>query len=50
MIDRADLYVRLDRWDDAIAAYDAALALVTNEAEQRFLTDQRAVAERRSTG
>ncbi len=41
---RADLLVRLERWDEAVDAYDRALALATNAAEQRFLTEQRAVA------
>jgi len=34
---RADLLYRLERWDDAAGAYRQALALTTNEAEQRFL-------------
>ena len=34
---RADLLRRLERHDAAASAYDAALALVTNEAERRFL-------------
>ena len=45
---RADLLVRLERWSEAIDAYDAALALVTNAAEARFLTDRRALALARS--
>jgi RNA polymerase sigma-70 factor (ECF subfamily) len=39
---RADLLVRLDRPDEARAAYDRALALVTNAAERSFLTFRRA--------
>ena len=39
---RADLLRRLGRTDDAAAAYDAALALVTNAAERRFLEERRA--------
>jgi RNA polymerase sigma-70 factor (ECF subfamily) len=38
---RADFLRRLGRRDDAAAAYDAALALVTNAAERRFLEDRR---------
>jgi RNA polymerase sigma-70 factor, ECF subfamily len=34
---RADLYRRLDRRDDAAAAYRRALELTTNEAESRYL-------------
>jgi len=41
---RADLYVRLERWDDAVTAYDEAVALVMNTAERRFLARQRAAA------
>ena len=40
---RADLLRRLDRRDEAAAAYREALALVTNEAERRFL--ERRLAE-----
>ncbi|MBX3285466.1 MAG: RNA polymerase sigma factor, partial [Actinobacteria bacterium] len=39
---RADLLVRLGRAAEAADAYDAALALATNPAEQRFLADRRA--------
>ncbi len=39
---RADLLVRLRRPDEAAAAYDAALALVSNPAEERFLAERRA--------
>ena len=39
---RADLLRRLDRSDEAVAAYDDALALVGNDAERRFLTERRA--------
>ena len=38
---RADLLRRLGRPADAAAAYDAALALVTNAAERRFLEERR---------
>ncbi len=38
---RADLLVRLDRPVDAAAAYDRALELTANAAEQRFLTERR---------
>lgn len=38
---RADLLRRLGRSDEAAAAYDAALDLVGNEAERRFLEEQR---------
>ncbi len=38
---RADLLRRLDRRFEAAVAYDAALALVANEAERRFLEDRR---------
>jgi RNA polymerase sigma-70 factor (ECF subfamily) len=39
---RAELLRRLDRPDEAAAAYDAALVLATNGAERRFLTNRRA--------
>jgi RNA polymerase sigma-70 factor (ECF subfamily) len=39
---RADLLIRLDRPDEAAAAYDRALAVVSNETERRFLADRRA--------
>jgi RNA polymerase sigma-70 factor (ECF subfamily) len=39
---RADLLRRLGRPDEAAAAYDAALARTTNEAERRFLAGRRA--------
>jgi RNA polymerase sigma-70 factor (ECF subfamily) len=38
---RADLLRRLDRHEEAAEAYDAALALVTNGAERRFLENRR---------
>ena len=38
---RADLLRRLGRHSEAAAAYDAALALVTNAAERRFLEKRR---------
>ena len=40
---RADLYRRLDRRDEAAAAYRRALELTTNEAETRYL--ERRLAE-----
>jgi RNA polymerase sigma-70 factor (ECF subfamily) len=39
---RADLLRRLGRDEDAAEAYDAALALVGNGAERRFLEGRRA--------
>ena len=39
---RADLLERLGRVDEAVAAYDAALACPTNAAERRLLEDRRA--------
>jgi RNA polymerase sigma-70 factor (ECF subfamily) len=44
---RAELHARLGRWDDARAAYDRALELVTNETERRFLRERRAALDRR---
>jgi predicted RNA polymerase sigma factor len=41
---RADLLARLGRTEDAVAAYDEALALVTNDAERAFLCGRRARA------
>jgi RNA polymerase sigma-70 factor, ECF subfamily len=38
---RADLLARAGRRDEALAAYDRALELTTNEAERAFLTRQR---------
>jgi RNA polymerase sigma-70 factor, ECF subfamily len=38
---RADLLTRLDRPDEAADAYDRALELTANAAEQRFLTERR---------
>ena len=40
-ISRAELLVRAGRPDEAVAAYDRALDLVTNAAERRFLVDRR---------
>ena len=40
-ISRAELLVRAGRPDDALAAYDRALDLVTNPAERRFLLERR---------
>ena len=39
---RADLLARAGRPADAVAAYDRALELTTNQAERRFLVDRRA--------
>jgi RNA polymerase sigma-70 factor (ECF subfamily) len=39
---RADLLTRLDRTDDAVAAYDEAIALATNHTERTFLETRRA--------
>jgi len=39
---RAELLRRLERVDDALAAYDRALELVHSDAERRFLEDRRA--------
>jgi RNA polymerase sigma-70 factor (ECF subfamily) len=43
---RADLLTRVGRWSEAVAEYDRALALVTNENERRFLERQREAAVR----
>jgi RNA polymerase sigma-70 factor, ECF subfamily len=43
-VTRAELLVRLGRTDDALAAYDRALALVRNDAERRHLERRRADA------
>jgi RNA polymerase sigma-70 factor (ECF subfamily) len=40
---RADLLRRLDRREEAVAAYERALELTTNVAEQRFLEGRRAM-------
>lgn len=40
---RADLLRRLGRRQEAVLAYDAALALAANETEVRFLKEQRAI-------
>ncbi len=42
---RADFLRRLNRWADCAAAYRQALALVSNEAERRFLEKRLAEAE-----
>jgi RNA polymerase sigma-70 factor (ECF subfamily) len=39
---RADFFLRLDRAEEAAAAYDRAIALATNSAERRFLERRRA--------
>jgi RNA polymerase sigma-70 factor (ECF subfamily) len=39
---RADLLARLDRYDEARAAYDEAIALTGNDTERAFLADRRA--------
>jgi RNA polymerase sigma-70 factor (ECF subfamily) len=41
---RADLLTRLGRHGEAVAAYDAALAVVANDAERALLEDRRAAA------
>ncbi len=46
---RADLLRRLDRWPEALAAYERALALTPNAPERAFLEDRRSEARRRST-
>lgn len=38
---RADVLTRLGRYDDARAAYDAAIGLASNDREQRFLRNRR---------
>jgi RNA polymerase sigma-70 factor (ECF subfamily) len=43
---RADLLRRLGRAEESVAAYDAALGLVTNHAERRFLEERRATTAR----
>jgi RNA polymerase sigma-70 factor (ECF subfamily) len=45
---RADLLRRLGRWSEAAGRYREALALVTNDAERRFLRRRLAEAERQS--
>jgi len=45
---RGDLLRRLGRWEEAAIAYRRALSLVTNEAEQRFLSRRVHEAEERS--
>jgi RNA polymerase sigma-70 factor (ECF subfamily) len=39
---RADLLARLGRTTDAVAAYDEAITLATNDAERTFLVARRA--------
>jgi RNA polymerase sigma-70 factor (ECF subfamily) len=46
---RADMLRRLDRWPEALAAYERALALGPNAPERAFLEGRRAEARRRST-
>jgi RNA polymerase sigma-70 factor (ECF subfamily) len=41
---RAEFLVRLHRFDEAVTAYDAALALTANEAERLFLEGRRQAA------
>jgi RNA polymerase sigma-70 factor (ECF subfamily) len=43
---RADFLRRLERLDEAAAAYEAALALTTNEVERRFLSERLRSARR----
>jgi RNA polymerase sigma-70 factor (ECF subfamily) len=45
---RADLLARAGRHDEAVAAYDRAVALTTNPTEQRFLEQQRRAAANRT--
>ncbi len=45
---RADLLRRLDRWPEALAAYERALALGPNAPERAFLEGRREEARRRS--
>ena len=45
---RADLLRRLDRWPEAMASYERALALEPNAPERAFLEGRRAEARRRS--
>ena len=44
---RADLLRRLGRNNEAVAAYDAAIALVGNAAERHFLEERRRSLARR---
>jgi RNA polymerase sigma-70 factor (ECF subfamily) len=37
---RADMLARLERYDEAAAAYESALALTTNEVEREFLSNK----------
>jgi RNA polymerase sigma-70 factor (ECF subfamily) len=45
---RAELLVRLERWEEAVDAFDAALERVTNSSERAHLAVRRAVAHRLS--
>src|SRR3712207_9010229 len=45
---RADLLRRLDRRDEAVAAYEAAIALSDNAAEQTYLRGRRGSEEHTS--
>ena len=45
---RADLLRRMDRWPEALAAYERALALEPNAPERAFLEGRREEARRRS--
>jgi RNA polymerase sigma-70 factor, ECF subfamily len=49
---RADMLRRLERWTEAVAAYDRALELTSNGAERSFLEGRRraATAQARGTG
>jgi RNA polymerase sigma-70 factor (ECF subfamily) len=44
---RADLLRRLERWSEAVTAYERALALTTNAPERHFL--QRRLAQVRTS-
>jgi RNA polymerase sigma-70 factor (ECF subfamily) len=45
---RADLLRRLERWTEAMAAYEAALAGTANAAERRFLEERLVDVRRRA--
>ena len=42
---RADMLRQLERWGEALSAYQAALDLTTNDSERQFLVDRIALAE-----
>jgi RNA polymerase sigma-70 factor (ECF subfamily) len=47
---RADLLGRLERWTEAVAAYEAALVGTANAAERRFLEERLTEMRRRAAG